>query len=83
MLDVDPIKSLGEQKRYDPLGKAGTRRNNKELWDMGARKFMLENRGAYDFEVISRDHDFLDNRVGRNHSLKRLPFERVSLKSAV
>jgi|GEM_PF-1973595 len=83
VLDVDPVKSPKEQKRYDPRGKAGTRRNNQELWDMGVRKFMLENRGTYDFEVISRDHDFLDNRVGRNHPLKRLPFDRVSLKSAM
>ncbi|MES0811344.1 hypothetical protein ABLO27_17795 [Roseibium sp. SCPC15] len=75
--------SREEQKRYDPLGKAGTQGNNNELWDMGARKFMLENNDLYDFEVISRDDDFLDNRVGKDHPLKKVPFERLSMKSAL
>ncbi|WP_298986383.1 hypothetical protein [uncultured Roseibium sp.] len=77
------LASSKEQKRYDPLRKAGTQGNNKELWDMGARKFMLDHAHEYDFEVISADQDFLDNRVGKHHPLKKVPFERLSMKSAL
>ncbi|MBG6156711.1 hypothetical protein IWQ48_004178 [Labrenzia sp. EL_13] len=78
--DIDTT-SKKEQKGYDPEGRAGRRGTNKELWDMSARKFMLENQDIYDFEVISADHAFLDNRVGKHHPLKRIHFERVSMKS--
>ncbi|MCV0425177.1 MAG: hypothetical protein K5905_06875, partial [Roseibium sp.] len=85
VLDAVPINSASrqEQKRYDPLRKAGTQGNNRELWNMGARKFMLDHAHEYDFEVISADQDFLDNRVGKRHPLKKVPFERLSIKSAL
>ncbi|CTQ53107.1 hypothetical protein LP7551_01628 [Roseibium album] len=50
---------------------------------MGARKFMLDHANEYYFEVISADQDFLDNRVGKHHPLKKVPFERLSMKSAL
>jgi len=83
IVDVKGAGKTKERKFFDPLGKAGTKGNNQELWDMGARKFMFENQDLYDFEVISRDKDFLDNKLGTQHPLSKITFERVSVKSAM
>ncbi|KZL23839.1 calcium-binding protein [Pseudovibrio sp. Ad37] len=80
---VDPVKTDKEKNKFDPDHKRGTQGNNQELWDMGARKFMQDNKDYYDFEVISRDKDFLDNKFNKQTDLERLNFDRVSVKSAL
>ncbi len=50
-----------EKDIYDPKGKRHTSGGGNELWDMSARKFMLQNEQAgsdYVFRVISDDSDF-------------------------
>jgi hypothetical protein len=60
ILRVDPVLP-DEEDIYDPNGKRHTKRGGAERWDMSARKFMALN-PDYDFEVISRDKDFYENR---------------------
>ncbi|MES0880519.1 hypothetical protein [Roseibium sp. SCP14] len=83
VLLVDPVKSERDKNKFDPDQKRLSARGGDELWDMGARKFMLENKSQYDFEVISADKGILDNKFTAQTELTRLQFERVSMKSVM
>ncbi|MEM9632973.1 MAG: hypothetical protein AAGA50_16700 [Pseudomonadota bacterium] len=83
VLLVDPVKSERDKNKFDPDQKRLSARGGDELWDMGARKFMLENKSQYDFEVISADKGILDNKFTAQTDLTRLQFERVSMKSVM
>jgi hypothetical protein len=72
-----------EYKIYD-LGKRGTSRGGKELSDMSIRKFMLQNKDRFTFEVISRDLELLNHQVDDPaHPLYGLQFDRLSTRSAL
>ncbi|MFN3253974.1 hypothetical protein [Roseibium album] len=83
LLEVDTRVSIEEYETYD-FGKRGTSRGGKELSDMSIRKFMLQNKHRFTFELISRDLELLDHRVDDpKHPLYGLQFDRLSTRSAL
>ncbi|WP_425595958.1 integrase core domain-containing protein [Roseibium album] len=83
LLEVDTRVSIEEYEAYD-FGKRGTSRGGKELSDMSIRKFMLQNKHRFTFELISRDLELLDHRVDDpKHPLYGLQFDRLSTRSAL
>jgi hypothetical protein len=83
LIEVDVRVTQDEYRNYD-LGKRGTSRGGKELSDMSIRKFMLQNKNRFTFEVISRDLGLLDHKVfDPAHPLYGLQFARLSTRSAL
>jgi|GEM_PF-4368821 len=83
LLEVDTRVSIEKYETYD-FGKRGTSRGGKELSDMSIRKFMLQNKHRFTFELISRDLELLDHRVDNpKHPLYGLQFDRLSTRSAL
>ncbi|MFB9175230.1 hypothetical protein ACFFVJ_19660, partial [Roseibium salinum] len=83
IVSIDPVEGEKEENFYDPEGKRNSNRGGKERADMAIRKFMWVNRVKYEFEVIGRDIDLLDNNVGEGHPLNGLKFDRLSTRSAL
>ncbi|MES0811301.1 hypothetical protein ABLO27_17580 [Roseibium sp. SCPC15] len=81
LIEVDEPVAPEEYQTYD-LGKRGTSRGGSELSDMSIRKFMLQNKDRFTFEVISRDLELLNHQVDDPaHPLYGLQFDRLSTRS--
>lgn len=83
LIELNARVPIEEYATYD-LGKRGTSRGGKELSDMSIRRFMLQNRHRFTFELISRDLELLEHRVDDpKHTLHGLQFDRLSTRSAL